>query len=109
MLQYISVIICAYTEKRWNELVAAVESIQRQTLSPREIIIVIDHNPQLLERVQAHIPDVVVVENTEALGLSGARNSGLTVAKSDIIVFLDDDAVATPNWLMFLNDAFSDA
>ena len=27
----ISVIICAYTEERWNDLVAAVESVQQQT------------------------------------------------------------------------------
>ncbi len=104
----ISVIICAYTEERWDDLVAAVESMKQQTLPPDEIIIVIDHNHQLLKRVQDHISDVIVVENTEARGLSGARNSGIAVAKGGIAVFLDDDAVATPNWLMFLSEAFSD-
>ena len=104
----ISVIICAYNEKRWDDLVAAVESVRQQTLPATEIIIVIDHNPQLLKRVQDHIPDVIVVENTEVRGLSGARNSGIAVARGHIVVFLDDDAVATPGWLMFLNEAFSD-
>ncbi len=108
MLQDISVIICAYTEKRWNELLAAVESVQKQTLPPKEIIVVIDHNPGLLLKVQENLPHVIAVENGEAKGLSGARNSGLAVAKSDIIVFLDDDALATPNWLKFLNEAFFD-
>src|SRR6266567_6901037 len=68
----ISVIICAYTEDRWNDLVAAIESVQQQTLSPREIIVVIDHNPGLLERARQHASGVVV-ENTGARGLSGAR------------------------------------
>lgn len=104
----ISVIICAYTQERWGDLVAAVESVRQQTLPASEIIIVIDHNPQLLKRVQDHIPDVIVVENTEMRGLSGARNSGIAVARGDVVVFLDDDAVATSDWLMYLNEAFSD-
>ena len=104
----ISVIICAYTEKRWHDLVAAVESVRQQTLQAFEIILVIDHNPVLLQRVRDHLPHVVVVENTEKRGLSGARNSGIAVATSPIVVFLDDDAVATSDWLLFLNRAFAD-
>jgi len=104
----ISVIICAYTEDRWNDLVAAIGSVQRQTLPPDEIIVVIDHNPSLLERVQEQAPGVVVVENTQAHGLSGARNSGIAVAQSRIVAFLDDDAMAVPDWLMSLGEAFTD-
>ncbi len=104
----ISVVICAYSEKRWHDLQAAVKSIQQQTLLPGEIILVIDHNPGLLKQVREHIPGVVVVENMEAHGLSGARNSGIAVAKSQIIAFLDDDAVATPDWLIKLSEGFTD-
>ncbi|GEM_PF-6288810 len=75
----ISVIVCAYTEDRWNDLVAAVVSVKEQTLSPAEIIIVIDHNPALLKRAKRHLPDTVVVENTEARGASGSRNTGIAV------------------------------
>jgi glycosyltransferase involved in cell wall biosynthesis len=104
----ISVITCAYTEDRWNDLVAAVESVQQQTLVAREIIIVIDHNPALLKRVRDHLSGVTPIENTEARGLSGARNSGIATAKGQIIAFLDDDAIATPNWLMLLREGFTD-
>ncbi len=104
----ISVIICAYTEDRWDALVAAVESVQQQTLPPREIIIVIDRNLDLLKRVQEQIQGLVVVENTQAHGLSGARNSGIAVAKSQFIAFLDDDAIAAPDWLMVLSEKFTD-
>jgi glucosyl-dolichyl phosphate glucuronosyltransferase len=103
----ISVIICAYTEERWHDLVAAVASVQRQTLPPNEIIVVVDHNPGLLKRVREHLPGVVVVENTEARGLRGARNSGIAVARSQIIAFLDDDAVAIPDWLRSLTEGYS--
>lgn len=95
----ISVIICAYTEKRWDDLLAAVDSIKKQTLPPREIILVIDYNQTLLERVKAQLSDVVIIENAQQKGLSGARNSGIAKAQGAIIAFMDEDAVAAPNWL----------
>ena len=95
----ISVVLCAYTEARWNDLVAAVQSVRLQTLPPREIIIVIDHNPALLERVRAEIPGVLVIENQQARGESGGRNTGTAAALGSIVVFLDEDAVAEPDWL----------
>lgn len=105
----VSVIICAYTEERWHDLVAAVESIQRQRVLPREVIVVIDHNPRLLERVRAHIPDVIVTENCEPQGLSGARNSGVAIAQGTLIAFLDDDATAEPDWLIKLTCCCEDS
>src|SRR5690242_12415697 len=69
----VSVIICAYTEARWHDLVAAVESLHRQSRPPHEIIVVVDHNQLLLERARTELSDVVV-ENSEPQGLSGARN-----------------------------------
>jgi len=49
----VSIVICAYTEKRWQALVAAIESVRHQTLPAREIILVIDHNSALFQRAQA--------------------------------------------------------
>ncbi len=102
----VSVIICTYTEARWPDLVAAVESLHRQGAPAREIIVVVDHNQHLLERVRAHLPGVVVVENSEPQGLSGARNSGIAVARGALIAFLDDDATAEPDWLERFNRCF---
>ncbi len=77
----ICVIICAYTEARWNDLVEAVASLKRQTYVAAEIIVVVDHNPVLLKKIQTNIADVTVVENIETQGLSGARNSGIAKAR----------------------------
>ncbi|HEX4208301.1 MAG TPA: glycosyltransferase family 2 protein [Ktedonobacteraceae bacterium] len=104
----ISVIICAYAQKRWPNLVAAVVSLQNQTLAAREIIVVIDHNQELFQQVQARFPEVTVIENREARGLSGARNSGIAVAKGEFLAFLDDDAIAKPDWLAQLQSALVD-
>lgn len=104
----ISVIICCYSEKRRNDLADAIASVQSQTLQCQEMIVVIDHNPALLAWVREHFPEVIAIENKEVRGLSGARNSGVAIARGDILAFLDDDAVADPHWLMLLNETFSD-
>jgi glycosyltransferase involved in cell wall biosynthesis len=103
----ISVVICAYTAERWPDLVAAVDSVHRQTVPPHEIIVVVDHNPELLSLAHACLAGVVVVENREQPGLSGSRNSGVAAAQGAIVAFLDDDAVAAPEWLARLTAAYN--
>ncbi len=46
----ISVIIPAYTMDRWDTLVGAVRSCEKQTLEPDQVIVVIDYNDELLAR-----------------------------------------------------------
>src|SRR5690606_31167492 len=83
--------------------------VRNQTLVPREIIIVVDHNPGLLARAESEIEGVVVIPNRSAQGLSGARNSGIQIAAGAILAFLDEDAVASSNWLAQLTDAYANA
>ena len=103
-----SVVICAYTEQRWDDLVAAVESVRVQTHAPEEVVVVIDHNPALAARVWREIGHVTCVENHGRQGLSDARNSGLAVARGDVVAFLDDDAEAEPQWLSLLAESYAD-
>lgn len=95
----ISVVICAYTEERWHDLVAAVESVRIQSLPPHEIIVVVDHNHDLLERARSELSQIVILQNGESPGLAGARNTGVATATGAIVAFLDDDAIAAPDWL----------
>lgn len=104
----IAIIICAYTEKRWDKLVLAVESVHRQTLPVSDFILVIDHNRELYCRCQQTFKDLIIVENQEARGLSGARNTGVSLVKGNFVAFLDDDAAADPDWLERLYQHFDD-
>src|SRR5918994_166580 len=104
----ISVVICAFTERRWTDLTRAIESVAGQTLAAHEIILVIDHNDALLRRAGSAWPDVLVVANREQQGLSGARNTGASAATGSIVAFLDDDATAEPQWLELLAAAYRD-
>jgi glucosyl-dolichyl phosphate glucuronosyltransferase len=104
----VSVVICAHLEERLADTMAAVNSVRRQSLAPAEIIIVVDHNPVLYRRLASALPDLAVVENQEARGLSGGKNTGIAMARGDIVAFLDDDAVADANWLKFFVDPYSD-
>ncbi|WP_214323145.1 glycosyltransferase family 2 protein [Nonomuraea sediminis] len=103
-----SVVICVYTEERWEDIRQAVESVGNQTRPPYELILVVDHNPDLHLKLKRAYPQAVVVENTHEQGLSGGKNTGADVATGDIVAYLDDDAVADPGWLEALEEGFQD-
>lgn len=100
--QTTSVIICAFTQRRWPELVAAVDSLAQQSRAADEMLIVIDHNADLQARAAADLPAARVVANRHARGLSGSRNTGVEATCGDVVAFMDDDAVARPDWLQTL-------
>lgn len=103
-----SVAICTYTPRRWADVIAAVDSIRDQRLPAYEIIVVVDHNPDLYARLRAALPDVVVVENRDARGLSGGKNTAVRASRGEVVTFLDDDAVADPYWLGALAAPYRD-
>lgn len=104
----VSVVICAYTLDRWDQLALAMSSVSAQA-GGAETILVIDHNDELLERARARWPEARVLANEGARGLSSARNTALRIAIGDVVAFLDDDAVAEPGWLDTLVGGFTDS
>ncbi|HEY5855534.1 MAG TPA: glycosyltransferase family 2 protein [Aldersonia sp.] len=104
----LGVVICAYTFDRWDDVLAAVASVRSQTTAAQEIVVVVDHNPDLCGRLRTALPDVTVVENRKKRGLSGGKDTGVEVTSSDVVAFLDDDAVAHPDWLRHFRDAYTD-
>src|SRR5450755_4188400 len=103
----VSVVICAYTEKRWEMLKDAVDSVLAQSYPVAEVIVCIDHNVELAEKCREEWGDksdpssipLIVLENKYEGRLGSARNTGVERASGDIVAFLDDDAAADRDWL----------
>ncbi len=104
----VSVVVSTFSESRWDQLLLAIHSLRQQTVLPSEIIVVVDHNPELFRRARAHKGEFLVVENSDPAGLAGARNSGVAAASSEIVAFIDDDAEALPDWLENLLPVYLD-
>ena len=108
----VSIIICAHSTHRWEQLRNALDSALSE--HPDEVLIVIDHNVDLLrlatDALESHNshPRVRIVANDNAKGLSGARNTGIALTTSAITAFIDDDAEALPGWLGHLISPFDD-
>jgi glycosyltransferase involved in cell wall biosynthesis len=104
----VSVIVCAYTMRRWEILREGIASVGAQTHPALETIVVIDHNPELLKVARETFRDARVVETVGDPGVSASRNTGVGLARGEILAFLDDDAVADEAWLEELVRPYSD-
>lgn len=99
-----SVVICAYTEARWDSIVRALEGISKQSHTPQDVILAVDHNPALAERFRSELVGrfpflTVALADSGPSGIGSARNIGIAHSRGEIVVFLDDDAAPEPNWL----------
>jgi glycosyltransferase involved in cell wall biosynthesis len=104
----VSVVVATYNAERHDELDACLASLRRQTVAPVEVIVVVDHNPELLATARQAFPSATVIENRHARGLAGARNTGIDAARGSIVAFVDDDARPEADWLERLHDCFAE-
>jgi hypothetical protein len=109
----VSVIVCANTLRRWDFLLETLGSVERQTFRPHELIVVVDYNDELRERLELVLDRITAfparaTTNVYERGLSGARNTGIDEASGDILAFIDDDAVANVDWLEILGEGYVD-
>lgn len=98
----VSVVVCTYATERYEDYVEAVESVLEQTHDPIEVVLVVDGNPEVYERVERRFgdaDDVVLHCNDENRGISYSRTKGAELASGDVVAFIDDDAVASPDWV----------
>ena len=101
--------ICVYTEKRWDDIVAAVGSVQAQDVRPPRCSWSSTTTPRCSTAPGARFGEHVrVLANAHRQGLSGARNTAVAAASGDVVVFLDDDAAARPGWLRALLAPYAD-
>jgi len=104
----VSVVISTYTIERLNDVLRCISSLKRQTLSPFEIILVLDPSEALLRGYTARVPTDIKVTSSTKVGLSHARNVGIMTAEGEIVAFVDDDAVADEKWLEHMVKLYDD-
>ncbi|MFB8759951.1 glycosyltransferase family 2 protein [Streptomyces nigra] len=107
----VSVVICVYTEDRWEDILAAVASVRAQAYPALETLLVVDHNRALLDRLAKEYketPAVRVLANAGPRGLSAGRNTGIAASRGEVVAFLDDDAVAERDWLGYFAAGYDD-
>lgn len=100
MQQMISVIVPIYNVEPY--LIRCIKSIQNQTYTNIEIILVDDGSPdqcgQICEEFAKQDKRICVVHKENG-GLSDARNAGLEVAKGEYIAFVDSDDYIASDFL----------
>jgi GT2 family glycosyltransferase len=107
----LSVLIATYN--RYGVLPNAIASIRAQTLAPGRIeTIVVDNSPDQaaansFAKRFAGVEALTYVLEPRS-GLSHARNTGIALARADIVACLDDDAVAEPGWAEAILLGFAD-
>lgn len=101
----VTVVVC--TRNRPDDLIASLDALIRLNPSPNEILVVdnSDGDPAV-ERAARDRGARYVVES--GIGLSRARNRGLAESLSQIVAFIDDDAVPSEHWLEQLLAPFAD-
>ncbi|MGA9870919.1 MAG: glycosyltransferase family 2 protein [Rhodococcus sp. (in: high G+C Gram-positive bacteria)] len=104
----VAVAICCYTVARWESIRAAVTAVVAQLDSQTDqLVVVVDHNSELLELARGAFPDITVIANSGPIGLSGARNCAVAATNSEVIAFLDDDAIPGDGWVEGIRRAFN--
>ncbi|MGC1120992.1 MAG: glycosyltransferase family 2 protein [Candidatus Methanofastidiosia archaeon] len=101
----VSVVVSSYTMDRSDDMISALKSLFDQTYQDLEIIVVVDEDyvlyTELLKftgKVESS-KEVKVVYNQNGWGLSSGRNRGIEVSSGSIVAFIDDDAIASPQWI----------
>ena len=105
----VTVVICCYDECRWDLLLKAIDSVRSQESPPVQIVLAVDHNRALSDRLARSVADISVVDNEGLRGASETRNVGARLATTTLVAFLDDDVHADARWLGRLVEPFRDS
>ena len=103
----ITIVIPIYQVEQY--LPACLDSIVAQTFKDFICILVDDGTKdrcnEIADEYAAVYPQIFTTVHQKNMGLSGARNTGIAMAKSKYIMFLDSDDVAEPDFCKALYEA----
>ncbi|UCG34853.1 MAG: glycosyltransferase family 2 protein [Candidatus Omnitrophota bacterium] len=104
----VSAIICTYNRAEY--LRKAIQSLTNQTLHKDQYeILIVDNggtdNTQQVVKKFSNVGNIRYIYEPIS-GLSQARNAGWLNAKGEYVAYLDDDAIASPQWFEKILEAF---
>ena len=72
-----------------------------------EVIVVDDCSSDITQEIKQFIKGIKVVRNEANLGFVGSCNAGAKIASGKYILFLNNDTMVRPNWLISMLTCFS--
>jgi glycosyltransferase involved in cell wall biosynthesis len=106
----VTAVICTYN--RYDVLSDAIGSLEAQSLAPEALeILVVDNSSDqdgqaaFWSRYKLPANARLIVDKTP--GLSRARNTGLRECQAPVVAYMDDDAIAMPEWCASIVDSFA--
>jgi len=102
-----SMVILTFNQLEYTQ--KCVASIRKHTPEPHEIIFVdngsTDGTGDWLKQLAAANPNYRLVENGVNLGFAAGNNRGISIARGDFVLLLNNDTVVTAGWLTRLIEA----
>ena len=103
----LSIIVPVYGVEEY--LPACLDSIYSQITSDCQVILVDDGSPDrcphICEEYKSRYPQYTVVIHQENTGLGGARNTGISVAEGEYLMFVDSDDTITSDAISTITEA----
>ncbi|HEY0164557.1 MAG TPA: glycosyltransferase family 2 protein [Sphingomicrobium sp.] len=99
-----SITVCIATYNRPHYVRSCLESLRRQSVGPDAFdILVVDscgtpETGEQLATIVAGMPNARLLR-VDRLGVSAARNLGASESRADFVAYIDDDALATADWV----------
>lgn len=98
--------VCLVTYNRSQTIMRCLDSIEKQTVEPYEII-VLDSSVDHLTKKALRRKDVFYKHVKKRTYQPQARNIALKMARGDIVAFIDDDVICSGEWLENIIAAYS--
>lgn len=107
----ISVVVCTYN--RSYQLTNCLNSIKNQSVNNFEIIVIDDCSNDktydVANQLLLNFPQKKIHRNEQNMGLSYSRNIGAELASNEIVLFIDDDCIASRSWIEEMVKPFKDS
>jgi len=99
----LSIVTTTYTLERQKDLEDLLDSIKAQSSPDFEVFVVVERSDILADNIKKYvslknIPNINVIFNDKTKGASASRNIAIEQVTTDLIAFVDDDAILDQNW-----------